>query len=79
MIFVINRLLEIRIFLVRGAIQNYVDFYYNFKTENQPHETWYTYNLMYMASICKVLAHSDFNCDIFGTSNNIGVAIAGQR
>ena len=22
---------------IRGAIQNYVDFFYNFKTENQPH------------------------------------------
>ena len=33
---------------------------------------------MYMASICKVLAHSDFNCDIYGTSNTIGVAIGGS-
>ena len=28
---------EERLYYLRGAIQNYVDFFYNFKTENQPH------------------------------------------
>ena len=34
---------------------------------------------MYLVSLCKVLTRSAFNCDFYGTSNTIGVVIAGQR
>ena len=38
---------------------------------------------MYLASLCKVLTRSDFNCDFYflviDGVNTIGVAIAGQR
>ena len=65
--------------IIRGAIQNYVDFFFNFKTENQPHMELGKHSFMYLASLCKVLTNSDFICDRYGTSNTTGVAIAGQR
>ena len=34
---VVSEKIQFEFLYVRGAIQNYVDFFYNFKTENQPH------------------------------------------
>ena len=57
-----------------------IDFFYNFKNDNQPQmKLGIHIFLMYLASLCKDLAHSDFNCEFNGTPNTIGNAIAGQR
>ena len=67
------------IYIIGGAIQNFIDLF-NCRTEETAiHKPCYAYYLMYLENLCKVSAHSDSNCDIYCTSNTIGVAIAGQR
>ena len=61
---------------IRGAIQNHVEFFYNFRTEDQ---SCVKLGISCIWKVLQSLAHSDSNCDLYGTSNTTGVAIEGQR